>query len=260
MQEKFPFTPQYGSHLYNHPFYHGFHHGYPYNHGHHPYGHHHYNHHHSYYWQWRPHAAVTPGHPLYNYYNEYQVNDQQSVSNLNLSIDAKERSPGQDTKTTTPGRFPTPNKMSKGKSNQTPIQKHPRTSVAIDTVDPVYHHLDPISVSLQERVKFGGHISSVIQKPYHKIPFYFILSEKDQTDHISKRAIFSREIEIEEARDRGVKVNYIKKDLLDKKAIERDYQEALQAREIQRIEAEAQRRERDIQTNQDKYFDPEAFE
>ena len=87
--------------------------------------------------------------------------------------------------------------------------------MALDTVDPVHFHLDPISVSLQERVKFGGHITSVTQKPYHKIPYYFMLSEKNSGDHVSKMAIFSAEIEKEEARDRGVKVNNIKKELLD---------------------------------------------
>jgi hypothetical protein len=33
----------------------------------------------------------------------------------------------------------------------------------------------------------------------------------------------------------------------------------MQAREIQRIQAEAERRERDLSTKQDKYFDPDAF-
>jgi len=55
-------------------------------------------------------------------------------------------------------------------------------------------------------VKFGGHITSVTKKPYHKIPFYFQLSEKDECDYVSKRAIMSSQIEIEEARDRGPKV------------------------------------------------------
>lgn len=75
------------------------------------------------------------------------------------------------------------------------VEKHPRCSVAIDVVDPVYHHMDPISVSLQERVKFGGHITSVTKKPFHKIPFYYMLSEKNACEHISKRAILSKEIE-----------------------------------------------------------------
>ena len=39
--------------------------------------------------------------------------------------------------------------------------KHPRVSCAVDFIDPIYKHLDPISVSLQERVKFGGHITSI---------------------------------------------------------------------------------------------------
>lgn len=39
--------------------------------------------------------------------------------------------------------------------------KHPRVSSAVDFIDPIYKHLDPISVSLQERVKFGGHITSI---------------------------------------------------------------------------------------------------
>jgi len=87
-----------------------------------------------------------------------------------------------------------------------PVTKHPRTSLPVDLIDPVYHHFDPISVSLQERVKVGGHITSVTKKPYHKVPFYFHLSEKDECDHVSKRAILSAEIEFEEGRDKTKKV------------------------------------------------------
>lgn len=93
----------------------------------------------------------------------------------------------------------------------------------MDVPDPVHVHIDPISVSLQERVKFGGHITSITKKPYHKIPFYFALSEKNQNDHISKRAILSKEIEQEEARDRGKKVNAITQQTIDRKRMDRDY-------------------------------------
>lgn len=86
------------------------------------------------------------------------------------------------------------------------ITKHPRTSLPVDVIDPVYYHYDPISVSLQERVKVGGHITSVTKKPYHKVPFYFMLSEKNEGDHVTKRAILSKEIEFEESRDRTLKV------------------------------------------------------
>jgi hypothetical protein len=89
------------------------------------------------------------------------------------------------------------------------MTKHPRTSNAVDFIDPVYYHFDPISVSLQERVKVGGHITSVTKKPYHKIPFYFLLSEKDECDHVTKRAILSHEIEFEESRDRTIKVKHL---------------------------------------------------
>jgi hypothetical protein len=32
-----------------------------------------------------------------------------------------------------------------------------------DYSEDVYAHLDPISVSLQERVKFGGHVTSILE-------------------------------------------------------------------------------------------------
>jgi hypothetical protein len=89
--------------------------------------------------------------------------------------------------------------------------------------DPINFHLDPISVSLQERVKFAGHVTSVTKRPYKKIPFYFKLDEKNAEDHISKRAIFSSMIEFEEGRDKTLKINTIKNESLDKKAHERDY-------------------------------------
>lgn len=98
------------------------------------------------------------------------------------------------------------------------------------------------------------------KRPYQKIPFYFQLVEANPREHISKRAILSKEIEFEENRDRTEKMTGIQKELVDKKAMERDYTEALQAREIQRLEAEHERRTRDIETKKEKYFDPEAFE
>lgn len=235
MYEKFPFQNNlqgpYPPHMHpygyqGHPGYHGQH---PYNYhgGYHPYQHHHQN---NYFWQYGAHAAVSPTHPLYQYYNGYQKD--MNTSNLDASTMSPERgSPNTSmrVKAAHVSRPSSPRKSGK-KANPTPppqVAKHPRASVAIDAVDPVYHHLDPISVSLQERVKFGGHLTSVTKKPYHKIPYYFILSEKDACDHISKRAILSREIENEENRDLGKKATHIKKELIDKKALDRDYDEAL---------------------------------
>ena len=99
-----------------------------------------------------------------------------------------------------------------------PPAKHFRTSLPVDVIDPVHYHLDPISVSLQERVKVGGHITSVTKKPYHKVPFYFILSEVDPRDHITKRSILSHEIEYEENKDSKRQCKRIKDDKQDNKA------------------------------------------
>ena len=95
--------------------------------------------------------------------------------------------------------------------------KHPRVSMPVDTPDPIYNHLDPISCSLQERVKFGGHITSITKRHHMRIPFYFQLSERDEADHVTKRAVFAKEIEQEENSDLGQKLRGIKKDIVDKR-------------------------------------------
>ena len=126
-------------------------------------------------------------------------------------------------------------------------------------IDPVYYHLDPISVSLQERVKVGGHITSVTKKPYHKVPFYFILSEVNAVDHVTKRAVLSHEIEMEEARDKITTRQQHKISRQDWKAAQRDYHGTVENEDQIRLQAEKERRQRDIQTKHEKYFDPEAF-
>lgn len=243
--DRFPNTPN--SYPYNHyaP-QHGYgQHGYG-QHGAYPYGAGHMNQNHHAFNMNRYNGGNFPGnYDLAGYYTEGDELDKKMDKNGQL-IESR----------LSPNRF---------KNQQVPViqkevQKHPRTSIAIDAPDQIHIHVDPISVSLQERVKFGGHITSVTKKPYHKIPFYFALSEKNPSKHISKRAILSKEVEKEEGRDKSRKVNYITKEIVDKKAMTRDYERALQAKEIQRIEAEVDRRERDISTKQDKYFDPEAFE
>ena len=135
-------------------------------------------------------------------------------------------------------RSRSPRRNSMTKEDREAAKANPRTSIPVDMPDPIHSHLDPISVSLQERVKFGGHITSVTKRPYKKIPFYFQLEEKNAEDHVGKRAIFASMIEFEEARDKTEKVHTIKKELVDKKAQDRDYRLAVQVKEIQRIEAE----------------------
>lgn len=141
-----------------------------------------------------------------------------------------------------------------------PPAKHYRTSLPVDVIDPVHYHLDPISVSLQERVKVGGHVTSVTKKPYHKVPFYFILSENNARDHVTKRAVFSSEIEVEESRDRNKRV--VKRAKIDRqtnKAIDRDFDQAFYTAEETRLGAEKERRQRDLKSKHEKYYDPEAF-
>lgn len=53
---------------------------------------------------------------------------------------------------------------------------NPNVSAPVEVVDPIHSYLDPISVSLQERVKFGGHITSVTTKPHVIHPYFFTLS------------------------------------------------------------------------------------
>ena len=38
----------------------------------------------------------------------------------------------------------------------------PKQEIQKHYTESVYNHLDPISVSLQERVKYGGHVTSVL--------------------------------------------------------------------------------------------------
>jgi len=45
----------------------------------------------------------------------------------------------------------------------------------------------------------------VTKSQYPKVPFYFLISEKDEKDHVNKNAVLSKEIEIEEMRDRSGK-------------------------------------------------------
>lgn len=78
------------------------------------------------------------------------------------------------------------------------------------------------------------------------MPFYFILSETDMRDHVTKRAILSKEIEFEESRDRKKWVRQVKIDKDNSKAMDRDYFSAIEAFESQRVEAEKERRERDV--------------
>ena len=92
--------------------------------------------------------------------------------------------------------------------------KHPRVSCAVDFIDPIYKHLDPISVSLQERVKFGGHITSITRSTQLANPngeFYFYLSQANEDTNlyndnaqVTKNAILRAQIEKMENRNRKV--------------------------------------------------------
>ena len=110
--------------------------------------------------------------------------------------------------------------------------KHLRVSCAVDFIDPIYKHLDPISVSLQERVKHGGHITSITRSTQLSNPngeFYFFMNQanEDLTLHndnaqVTKHAILSAEIERMENRYRKTLTEQRDK-LLEKKMINRDY-------------------------------------
>ena len=76
----------------------------------------------------------------------------------------------------------------------------------MDIVDTIHSFLDPISCSLQERVKFGGHITSVTRLSEAKKGFFFELKEGRRQLQITKKAIMSAEIERQEKRDNKEKV------------------------------------------------------
>ena len=146
-----------------------------------------------------------------------------------------------------------------GKSPET-LPKDPRVSTSLDIIDPVYRHLDPISVSLQERVKFGGKVTAITrQKEHVPKPFFFHLTTKGKECEITKAAILSAEIERQENIQRGPKQTHIKRDKTFKYQ-DRDFYDDLEAKELQRISDDVMRREQDIETAYVKYDDPEAFE
>ena len=76
---------------------------------------------------------------------------------------------------------------------------------------------------------------------------------------VTKHAILSAEIERMENRYRKTLTEQRDK-LLEKKMINRDYKNTQHQKELERLEQEHQRRERDVLTQQDKYYDPEAYE
>ena len=135
--------------------------------------------------------------------------------------------------------------------------KHPRVSCAVDFIDPIYKHLDPISVSLQERVKFGGHITSITRSTQLANPngeFYFFLSQANEDTNlyndnaqVTKNAILRAQIEKMENRNRRI-IKGQKTTLIEKKLMKKDYQSLTRQREEERILEEQQRRERDALT------------
>jgi len=85
-------------------------------------------------------------------------------------------------------------------------------SVPVDFIDEVNFHLDPISVALQERVKFGGHTTSEVKNTFKSGPFFYDLSElKQPSVKISKMPILSAEIEKEEKRGFKKRQRFISK-------------------------------------------------
>lgn len=158
--------------------------------------------------------------------------------------------------------------------------KDPKVSAAVDYVDPIHGHRDPISVSLQERVKFGGHVTSVTQNAGRKgpvntmvvtdarglsqtvtttvsevQPYFFTLKQQAFGYVPTKKAIISAEIEARE-------LQYNKEKFrgpigTGKKA--QNYMNDMVVQEQVRIHEENIRRDRDISTIQDKYYDPEAY-
>lgn len=98
-------------------------------------------------------------------------------------------------------------------------------SVPVDFIQEIYFHLDPISVGLQERVKFGGHITSEVKQPYKPGEFFFDLTELQQPAvKISKMAILSATIEKEESRGFKKRKRFITKNTVDKNLFRRDPQ------------------------------------
>lgn len=59
-------------------------------------------------------------------------------------------------------------------------------SAPVDLIDPIHQCLDPISVSIQERVKFGSHITSVTRKKHAVQAFFFTLKEKGRPVQVTK--------------------------------------------------------------------------
>lgn len=122
--------------------------------------------------------------------------------------------------------------------------KHPRVSCAVDFIDPIYKHLDPISVSLQERVKFGGHITSITRSTQLANPngeFYFYLSQANEDTNlyndnaqVTKNAILRAQIEKMENRNRRI-IKGQKTTLIEKKLMKKDYQGLTRQREEERI-------------------------
>jgi len=83
-------------------------------------------------------------------------------------------------------------------------------SSPFDHVDPIHTHVDPISVSMQERVKFGGHTTSVVKRPYQTPPpFFFYLSEIGAPVEVTKRAILMHEVHRQEHMGHKEKATYI---------------------------------------------------
>lgn len=120
-----------------------------------------------------------------------------------------------------------------------------------DYTQDVYAHLDPISVSLQERVKFGGHCTTVLEDRPETEEDVFNLAEVGAPVRVSKTAQMAAEIERQENRYRKPKVQFQQR--TDR------YVHTQQALELQRAQEENMRRQRDLSTIKDKYYDPEAY-
>jgi len=113
-------------------------------------------------------------------------------------------------------------------------------------------------VSLQERVKFGGHETSVTKYkrlPHSLDPFYFFLQFSGPQPELQKRQFMAAEIERQESMYRRKKVTSISKHLQERKKIARNKEAALKEREEERLFEEHRRREMDATTMQQKYFD-----
>ena len=134
------------------------------------------------------------------------------------ALDAEEAAPGDEGSARSGSRSASPRSSSpKSPRAVSPVAvrrvavqminvKEPNVSAPVDLVDPIHKCLDPISVSLQERVKFGGHITSVTRKSHAVQAFFFQLNERGRAVQITKPAILSAEIERQENRARKPKV------------------------------------------------------